>query len=65
MTDLPNRNAPLSAPGTRVAERLAYWRTRSWAQLVELMSVDHDDASPYPPSASTVEAPPVQIRLRS
>ena len=44
---------PLQAPGSTVAERLAYWRSLSWAQMEEYMKPE-DGVGPVP--AATLDA---------
>jgi hypothetical protein len=48
------------APGETVAERLAFWRTLSWEELVAYMTPLEGDLMPR---AETLTAPLVPARL--
>jgi hypothetical protein len=55
------RAEALQAPGRAVAERLAYWRSMSWEELVEQMECTTEDgAAP----AAGLQAPRVEVLLR-
>lgn len=49
---------PLSAPGTTVTARLAYWRRQSWAQLMAHMQPPDPSR---PPAADGLPVTPVQV----
>lgn len=51
---------PPVAPGRTVAERLAHWRSLSWAQLVEQMKPENDEGAV---PAARIEAPAVPARV--
>jgi hypothetical protein len=57
MTDPSAPTRPLQAPGRLVSQRLAHWRSQTWAELEELMSAP-DDAGSRPHTESLVAPRP-------
>ena len=51
---------PLQAPGARVSQRLAHWRSLTWDELGDLMRAEYDGARP---EAETLTAPTPRARL--
>ncbi len=61
MPDTPETPRPLQAPGARVSQRLAHWRSLTWDELALLMRMPERDGAR--PEAESLTAPPTRARL--
>jgi hypothetical protein len=52
---------PLQAPGARVSQRLAHWRSLTWDELEHLMRMPGTDGAR--PEAESLTAQPARARL--